>query len=485
MWLVGYALVVFFTLAAVFPVSACFRQYDTVTVKHSSATFSSGNLNLSQNSSQKMRSDTTKVTKPTGLFFQLQSRRGIGGKGVHMPDFITPRSTSADDSCLHSKDNECDEPHSCDYGTDTTDCAGKAVQSSKEGGGSAASTNLVEGCSSSGCVLLGTSSDITPSTLESWANAGIEQWVQGTENQVNCNSVCEGVGLKCEHSSGRFPHLDQKTAEALFRSLGQSCSSWAECTFDSMGDAVSACPMLYRRQCWFHRRETDQSKCHALKLGATRFCPCGTYGSGYASHHTLKDSCRYANNGVCNEPDFCDSGTDTSDCARGSLSSNAQNSATNEREWIQSEKCMKNQTIRTRNECEGSLYAFPKLQWGGEVFNQINVAQGCMTNGTHVFFHRNSTKVSLSETKVLIKCNQGCDNDHCHPCQHICEVQTTCEEMSTAIFILQVVASFFLGFIYLGTAHFLLTPHDVCILCIMCYRDCMLPRLSHTTCPCK
>merc|ERR1711907_860413 len=57
--------------------------------------------------------------------------------------------------------------------------------------------------------------------------------------------------------------------------------------------------------------------------GATTFlkdyCPescsnCGGSSSG-GSSSSGNDSCTYANDGVCDEPTFCDTGTDATDCA--------------------------------------------------------------------------------------------------------------------------------------------------------------------------
>ena len=90
----------------------------------------------------------------------------------------------------------------------------------------------------------------------------------------------------------------------------RSCRSCSECADDDAGmQAATGQSITCARIQASHQCDV------AMQHGLGHFCAlsCGIC-SGSGSGGGNNDSCRYANDGECDEPNYCSSGTDCSDC---------------------------------------------------------------------------------------------------------------------------------------------------------------------------
>ena len=96
---------------------------------------------------------------------------------------------------------------------------------------------------------------------------GVE-WKMGGNGQ-SCSTVCSNAGLMC--SDATFPQqLSQAVTDALFASVGRSCSS------KSSTSSASA-PYYYNNYCY---RGTGTSSCSSYSSSYSRLCPCSGAPSG-------------------------------------------------------------------------------------------------------------------------------------------------------------------------------------------------------------
>jgi hypothetical protein len=112
--------------------------------------------------------------------------------------------------------------------------------------------------------LVGLSSSIASSTLEAWTAAGIREWKMGSNGQ-SCSTVCTNAGSS--YMCGNFPlQLSQDDTNALFASLGWSCSSTSSTSDDRA-------PFYYSNTCY---RGSGTSSCSSSSSSYYRLCACGS-----------------------------------------------------------------------------------------------------------------------------------------------------------------------------------------------------------------
>ena len=133
-----------------------------------------------------------------------------------------------------------------------------------EGARSAASCELC----AAGTYSFGVLELLGPSLVETWTDAGINQWMLGRHGE-NCVQTCRAGNMRCVGADG-FPQLlSHQTTRALF------AQDDAPCRGDVENSTDAAAPFTSEHHACF--RGVGASTCSATAAGHARMCPCADH----------------------------------------------------------------------------------------------------------------------------------------------------------------------------------------------------------------
>ena len=232
---------------------------------------------------------------------------GAASAGNNQPPAAQPPSNSRPPSgaadnpnqqqCAFRNDGECDEPYYCPVGTDTNDCAGNSAGASN-------------------------SDSSAPSSAPNFGAGG--------SNSSSADSCRYANDNECDEPT--FCTFGTDTSDCS-GSNGTPSQSPSPSSSPSNGANALADTCFYARDgecdeptyCAFG---TDTSDCTSAG-GSNSGSGASSMPNNSAPTQAGPDSCRYANDNVCDEPTYCAFGTDTTDCSSSSGGSSSSAATSN------------------------------------------------------------------------------------------------------------------------------------------------------------
>ena len=210
----------------------------------------------------------------------------------------------ADDSCRWANDGECDVPQYCDAGTDDTDCEAEANQPAPK-------PDSCEYANDGECDLPPTCDAGTDTTDCAAESGGPNACRYANDGECDEPNLCQ-TGTDT---------ADCEAAAALAASGGDDSCRYAN---DGECDEPNLCqPNTDKTDCAAQaaRQVNDpQNSCRYAyddECDEPNLCDAGTDTADCSAGSGRPDSCRWANDGECDEPGLCNPGTDTTDCSAG------------------------------------------------------------------------------------------------------------------------------------------------------------------------
>lgn len=249
-------------------------------------------------------------------------------------------SRSERSTCPYVNDGECDEPTYCDVGTDTADCQNTqssqstpSSSSSSSGGQGQNSSNSCRWANDNVCdepayCLPGTdtadcqntqSSQSTPSSTPPSTPPSSSSGGQGQSSANSCRWANDNV---CDEPTYCLSGTD--TADCQNTQSSQSTPSSSSSGQGQNGS--NSCRYANDNECdepYFCAVGTDTADCQAA-ANTTSSSSASSSSSGQPTASAGPNSCRWANDNMCDEPMNCAIGTDTADCQNSSATAASQ-----------------------------------------------------------------------------------------------------------------------------------------------------------------